>query len=45
MAERLGVQWFARESGRVDRRPDNRRMQGLAQLVPVVKIIEGRFEV
>jgi hypothetical protein len=44
MAERLGVQRFARESGRVDRRPDNRRIQGLPQLVPVVKIREGRFE-
>jgi hypothetical protein len=44
MAERLGVQRFARESGRVDRRPDNRRIQGLPQLVPVVKIREGRLE-
>src|SRR5215211_4028326 len=42
--KRLGIQWFARESGRVDRRPDNRRIQGLPQLVPVVKIFEGRFE-
>jgi hypothetical protein len=44
MAERLGIQRFARDSGRVDRRPDNRRIQGLPQLVPVVKILEGRFE-
>jgi hypothetical protein len=35
MAERLGIQMFARESGRVDRRPDNRRIQGLPQLVLV----------
>src|SRR5215211_5509426 len=42
--KRLGVQRFARESGRVDRRPDNRRIQGLPQLVPVVKILEGRLE-
>src|SRR5688572_23514621 len=44
MAERLGIQRFARESGRVDRRPDNGRIQGLPQLVPIVKILEGRFE-
>ena len=43
-AECLGIQWVIGELGRIDRRPDHGRMQGLAQLVAVVKILEDGFE-